>query len=82
MSEATTTFDGDVEQLIREIARDEIKKYFGDKLKAFVATGLANMAKAQPKTASKPAAGITNAQLVEAIKAAIAKRQAQQGPQV
>ncbi|MUL44478.1 hypothetical protein FZI85_17295 [Mycobacterium sp. CBMA293] len=75
MSEATLTFDDDIEQLIREIARDEIKKFFADKAKAVLASALSNVVKGQ----AKPAPGITKTQLAEAIQAAIAKRQAQQG---
>lgn len=84
MTEATLTFDDDIEKLMRSIAREDIAKYIGEKMdaamKAFtamavkVALGIA--AKGQQKT--KVANTIDREKLAEAIKAKLNEQKAQQ----
>jgi hypothetical protein len=76
MTEATLTFDADVEGLIRDIVRDEVKKFMAEKVDGAIKALLAIVAKsAMAKGQQQTTTTVNTAQLSEAIKAKLAERQ-------
>lgn len=85
MTGATLTFEDDIEELIREIAREEIKTVIDEQIGNILKTVISTVAKTAVTALAKSQAPQQNldstinaTQLADAVKAKLAERQAQQ----